>query len=635
MPQGRAPVRQVPWILALLLLWGAHGWSEGRALLAPLPETADRLLIEARVQSVPALASQGWQFDALVHFPRQPQWPARRLRVRLPAGAAAPQVGETWQYAARLEAPADWRGRRALLRDHYSGQARVTDGPLTQRVASSSGGLEGLRARLARRISDRVTDPSAAALLAALAVGATGEVTPRQWQVFNATGITHLVAISGMHVTFFAMLSMAAARRLWTALAGRFPLPRREAFAAAVGVTLALLYALLSGFSVPAQRTVLMLAAFLCAQQCARHTRPAWSIAVALAAVLLYDPFALLGAGFWLSFLAVGCIVLVEGARLVSAAPLAGAVRLQWLVTVTLLPATVAIFGSFAAIGLLANALAIPVFTLLLVPPVLLATACYLLPITPLGWCGDWLVQIAGFAAAWLWPFLTWCAGLPGALWWAQVPWSWFLLAAPAALVAVLPVAPLARVLALALLASAFLLRAPRPPSGELWLDVRGEGRSQVVLLRTRSHMLLWGTGETFGSAGRSFERGAMPWLRAAGYRRLDLWFPGSLSRDVQAAMGLASTLLPVAAVHLPPARGVPPEMHSCDAMRWQWDGLAFEATATPDGRGCELQVLHGRQPSLVLGGEAATSFTPPPGGALALRLDATSLGPRRAALRL
>ncbi len=112
-------------------------------------------------------------------------------------------------------------------------------------------GLDALRARLGRRIADQVDDPAAAALLAALAVGVTGEVSTRQWQVFNATGITHLVAISGMHVTFLALLAMAAARCCWQRLAPRAWLPRRSVFAALVGVTLALLYALLAGFSVP------------------------------------------------------------------------------------------------------------------------------------------------------------------------------------------------------------------------------------------------------------------------------------------------------------------------------------------------------------------------------------------------
>src|SRR5690606_33866500 len=119
-----------------------------------------------------------------------------------------------------------------------------------------------------------------------------------------------------------------------------------------VGIVLALLYALLSGFSVPAQRTVVMLAAFLLARECSRCTRPAWSLAASMWAVLLYDPMAALSAGFWLSFLAVAAIVMLTGARLAPAAPLATAVRVQWLVSIALLPVTVAIFGTFSAAGL-------------------------------------------------------------------------------------------------------------------------------------------------------------------------------------------------------------------------------------------------------------------------------------------
>src|SRR5690606_22399094 len=368
--------------------------------------------------------------------------------------------------------PRDAAQRRLLMRDHLSAQARLVEGPFNQRIATSRGGLDGLRGRLARRIADRVADPSAAALLAALAVGVTGEVTTRQWQVFNATGITHLVAISGMHVTFFAMLSMSAARRLWRRLPVHPLVPRRELFATGVGIVLALLYALLSGFSVPAQRTVVMLAAFLVTRECARCSTPAASVAAAVWAVLLFDPFAALSAGFWLSFLAVGAIVMLAGARLAPGAPLRTAVRVQWLVSVALLPVTVAIFGTFSAVGLLANALAIPVFTLLLVPPVLLATACYLLPAGLGGWCGDLLVDLAAGVCALLWPFLTWCAGLPGALWHAQVPVSWYLVAVPAVLLVLLPVQPLRRAAAMLLLLSVFVLREPRPRAGELWIDV-------------------------------------------------------------------------------------------------------------------------------------------------------------------
>lgn len=554
-----------------------HAQQTASLYSMPWPVAAERVLVEAKVDSVPALDEAGWQFDARVRVIRHPDWPSRRIRIRMARGDGSPEVGQLWQFALRIDPPRDARSHRQLLRDHLAATARVQDGPLTRQLREAPATLDGLRSRLARRISDRTADPAAASLLAALAVGVTGEVTTQQWRIFNATGITHLVAISGMHVTFFAMLSMALARRLWSRLAGLPCVPRRESFAAATGVALALLYALLSGFSVPAQRTVAMLAAFLAMRECGRRTRPAWSVSASLLAVLLFDPMAALSAGFWLSFMAVAAIVLIAGARLVPAPPLAAALHLQWLVTVALLPVTLAIFGSFSAVGILANALAIPTFTFLLVPPVLVATACYLFPSTVAGWCGDQLVDMAAFVAGLLWPALSWCAALPGALWRADVPWSWFLLAPGAVGLVLLPVPYRVRFGALGLLCSVFLLREPRPRAGQLWIDVVDVGASTAVVLRTHSRLLLWGAGETFGSEGRRFEQRILPGLRSSGYPRVELWLPGKLTRDVQAALHVAASELPVRVVLAPDARGVPPEAQPCRPRRWQWDGIAFE----------------------------------------------------------
>jgi competence protein ComEC len=606
-----------------------------RHVAAPLPlEAGERVVVEARILSVPALDESGWQFDARISFPRQREWPPKRWRVRLPASMQGPAPGELWQYALRFDPPRDRREQRLLLRDRMSAQARMVDGKLNVRLEEAGPGIDRLRAHIAHRIADRVADPSAATLLAALAVGVTGDVSTRQWQVFNATGITHLVAISGMHVTFFAMLSMTAARRIWPRLAGLPGMPRRELFTAAVGILLALLYALLSGFSVPAQRTVVMLAAFLVVRECSRASRPAWSVAVALEVVLLFDPLAALSAGFWLSFLAVASIVLLAGARICPGAPLPAAVRLQWLVTVALLPATVAIFGSFSAVGLLANALAIPAFTLLLVPPVLVASALHMLPGSLAGWCGDQLVDLAAAVARAVWPFLSWCAGLPGALWHAQAPASWFLLAAPAALLALLPLARTLRITALLLLASVFLLRDPRPHAGELWIDVPDQGRSSAVMLRTRSRLLLWGTGESFGSRGRAFSRHMVPLVRASGIRRVDLWLPGNLTRDAQAALLAGAAELRVERTLLPPARGLPPEARACDAAQWNWDGVGFEIVPSEDGRSCLLTArVDGH--SIVLGGKQATVLPPAAGTTLTLLLDQSGIRQRRGHLRL
>jgi competence protein ComEC len=424
-------------------------------------------------------------------------------------------------------------------------------------------------------------------------------VSTGQWRIFNATGITHLVAISGMHVTFFAMLCMAAARWGWrrcNALALRC---RRETFAAITGVVLAFAYALLSGFSVPAQRTAVMLAAFLLARACGRVTRPMWSVAVSLVAVLLYDPLAALSAGFWLSFSAVASIVLVAGARLQPAGSLRGAVHVQWVVTAALLPVTVILFGTFSAIGPVVNAAAIPLFTFALVPPVLVATVFYLLPGAISQFIADHLVDLAAWAASTAWPMLTACADLPGALWAAQPNALWLCLAVPAAALLLLPVPVMARGASALLLLAGFFVPAPRPQTGELWLDLFDVGASRALLLRTARHQLLAGAGESFGSSGRRFETRILPTLLRAGGSGLDLWLVQKPDRDTLQAVTMGHARLAVHETLLIEGQKAPPELLPCGARDWEWDGVRFTMGPAPEG--CWLRVQAGSRSLLLI----------------------------------
>src|SRR5690606_21548487 len=114
----------------------------------------------------------------------------------------------------------------------------------------------------------------------------------------------------------------------------------------------------------------------------------------------------------------------------------------------------------------------------------------------------------------------------------------------------------------------------------------------------------------SFGAGGRAFARHVQPLLRAGSHRRIDLWLPGTLTRDSQAALALGGAQLPVERVLLPPARGVPPEMQDCAAEQWEWEGIHFTLAATSDGRGCVLGAgVDAADPVLWLGGGTATGL--------------------------
>jgi hypothetical protein len=166
------------------------------------------------------------------------------------------------------------------------------------------------------------------------------------------------------------------------------------------------------------------------------------------------------------------------------------------------------------------------------------------------------------------------------------------------------------RIASLALLCSVFVLHAARPRSGELWIDARGQGASATIMVRTHAHLLLVGSGETYGSGGHRFARYLLPQLRAAGYAGLDLWLPGMLTRDTQSALMLAAAELPVHVAVVPAAVAAPPELQTCVARRWLWDGIHFALHPGDDGRRCELTAAVGTH-DIVLQADALASGTP------------------------
>ena len=180
-----------------------------------------------------------------------------------------PRVGERWRLLVRLAPLSDTRNfagadpARFAFRDRVHLAGRVLPSRLNLRLALAHASVDSLRARVAARIGDQVADPDAAALLVALSVGLTDRLSADQWRVFNATGTTHLVAISGLHITLFALIAFFVARVAWRWLHWLLPWAHgieREPFAVVLGLAAAGAYSLLAGFSVPTQRTWLMLA---------------------------------------------------------------------------------------------------------------------------------------------------------------------------------------------------------------------------------------------------------------------------------------------------------------------------------------------------------------------------------------
>ncbi|MBL8350862.1 MAG: DNA internalization-related competence protein ComEC/Rec2 [Burkholderiaceae bacterium] len=497
-----------------------------------------------------------------------------------------------------------------------TGYVRVQQGrAAAQRLADDAGyPVQGLRQTVRDAIARRVGDARSAGVLAALVVGDQAAIEREDWDLFRRTGIAHLVSISGVHVTMFAWLAGALGAWAWRRsprLMQWLPAPVAGRW---LGLALATAYALLAGWGVPAQRTVIMLAVAVGLRSLG--WRWPWVLVLATAAVVVtaIDPWALLQPGFWLSFAAVALLMVSEPVRGGerpggAAAILRGHLRTQVVATLGLAPLSLVIFQQLSVVGLVANLFAIPLVTLLITPLALLGMA-----LPPLWTAAGWGVQALTWA-------LSWLAQLPLAVWTAAAPPPWIAVCGlVGALLAVLPAPWVVRGLALPLLLPLLWPPPVRPAEGRFELVAADVGQGTAVLVRTRRHLLVYDTGPQYSRESDAGQRVLLPLLRHRGEPRVDLLVLSH--RDSDHVGGAASLLAghPVAAIRssLEPghpllAGGVP---HApCRAgQRWLWDGVRFEmlhpgdddvaGARKPNALSCVLKATDAAGRSLLLTGD-------------------------------
>ena len=464
--------------------------------------------------------------------------------------------------------------------------------------------VERARQRVRDRIEAQLGATPAAGILAALAVGDQRAISAEEWRLFNRTGVTHLMSISGLHVTLVSGLAALLVGFGWRRVpAAVLRLPARKA-AAGAAIVAALTYTLLAGFAVPAQRTFYMVSVVAAALWCGRIASPARTLALALAVVVLLDPWAPLAPGMWLSFGAVALIFYV--AR--NEPRLAQWGRMQWAITIGLAPAALLLFGQISLAGPLANAVAIPLVSVIVTP---LALVAVVLPL-------DSVLDLAAWLVEWLLVFLEWCAALPGALWQQHVAPLWAaILAVGGAAWILAPRGIPWRASGLALMAPAFALAPPAPAIGEAWITTLDVGQGLAVLVRTASRTLLYDAGPAYGPEADSGGRIVVPLLRASGVRAVDLLV---LTHEDTDHLGGALTLLE--SVEVDALASSLPSGHALNALvrrgarcvagtSWQWDGVRFAFLHPPRGweaarrnnQSCVLRIDTGGS-SMVLTGD-------------------------------
>lgn len=528
------------------------------------------------------------------------------------------KAGQRWQFWLRLKQPHgfmnpggfDYEGWLYQKKIRATGYIRINTKKkqFAKKLDEEAKGygLVILRQNLYEKLKTITATTEYGGILVALAMGERTGINSKQWQVFRATGTSHLVAISGLHVGLLAGFIFFLTRRLWPycgTAALKLASPRAAAISA---LFIAAFYAALSGFAVPAQRALIMLSIVMLSIFSRHKVQSSQIMSFALLSVLLLDPVAVLSAGFWLSFSAVMIISFAASGRLTVDHGWRIWGRLQWRISLALIPLLIFLFQQASLVSPFANLLAIPIVSFLVVPLVLAATAV----VSFFPDLASLLYSFADSILSILWWFLDYLAATSISQWYGAKPSILTLCIASLGVVILLtPRGWPTKYLGVFLVIPLLWPKTLSPGEGEVEITLLDVGQGLAAVVQTKHHALLFDTGPKFS---QSFDTGAavvIPFLRQKNVNKLDMLIVSHEDNDHRG--GLASVQQEVEILKLVSSYDEK-DSEACRAgQRWQWDGVQFEVLNPEDSvkynkrnnASCVLHVRAGNE-SLLLSGD-------------------------------
>ena len=553
-------------------------------------------------------------------------------------------IGDEWQLRVRLKRPRGfvnpagfdyqaWLLRQGIgatgyVLDHRNNQQLIA----TEKLFSFDDWINQQRYQLQQWILSN-SKSSERGILVALLIGDSALVDKNQWLRMQQTGTSHLIAISGLHVGFLAIFGFYFG--LWLGKCIQLVWHRCPALMIAwcCAIVCASFYSALAGFNIPTVRTLIMLVVFYLACLWRRSINVADIFCLALALVVVLDPLAALDMGFWLSFGAVALLLIYFSGRLAAkknvqpwsgfgiANVLGGFIRSQWVMFIGLLVPLSLLVSSVSLVAPIANAVAIPLITFLVVP-LLLGSAAISQAFAE---SSDFLLDIAGWLMEVLKIFLEALLALGG-------KWSSPVIAFSPALailialsccVLLLPKGLFPRGLAWCGLSLGMVLGylIPQPNQPDLTLNVLDVGQGTAVVAQVGKHILVYDTGPKYTD---NFDAGSgivVPYLYAQGIDHIDRLVISHGDMDHAGGLiGVMEKISPVQLLAGEPEK-IPHALQNKFAVKnchkvagWRWQKVEFRflqfpqlAGAKANNHSCVLLISYGDH-HILLPGDIETS---------------------------
>lgn len=603
------------WCLAFVAGWlwaGAYAYLQLRQANLPPEFEGKELLIQGVIAGLPQPDERRVRFDFVLTD--NPEALPARLKLSWYYPKVTLRAGQHWSFKVKLKAvhgllnPGGFDYERWLFTQGIGATGYIRD--------PEHAGLIGqdyfwqnpdvIRQMIAERLSS-LPNLKYIGFLEALTIGKTDQVSQQQWRILRKTGTIHLMAISGSHISLIAGLTYLLVLQLQLSFSVFGISPQRIA-AVASGLT-GLGYALLAGFSIPVQRALLMLIVALVGIVWQRHIRLARLLSIAVLLIVLRDPLAVLAVGFWLSFLAILLIFYSLTGRIAGSRYWNSVLKVHGITALGLAPLLVVFFQQISLIAPLANLIAVPVVSFLIVPPALVAVLSLFIQPDFAAWLFagldfvlDKFYGFLSLLSEWRYSALTGIA--------ASVPAM--CLAGMGLLILFMPRGLPGRSLGCLLCLPLFYSSPPKLTPGTVRMTLLDVGQGLSAVIQTAGHVLIYDTGIKFSEQADSGQSVLLPFLASQGLSHINTLVVSHGDNDhIGGAASLLAEFTPDSLLTSVPGQLADYSPQRClQGRHWIWDGVEFsilapavEGLSGENNNSCVLKIAN-RQGAILLPGD-------------------------------
>lgn len=488
-------------------------------------------------------------------------------------------LGQHWQLGVRLKPPHGYRNpggfdfERYLLSQHIRAVGYVDAKGANKKLARTHSLRAQLLSTMQQRYANDEVNKNALDIILAVSLGASSLLTPEHRALFQQTGTSHLMAISGLHVGMVAMLMFMLASGVGRCYPSIFKHIAKQQIASIAAIAAAFSYSLLAGFSVSTQRSLIMLSVYFLTQYFFIKRSSSVALGLALVVCLIIDPLAIYATSFWLSFGAVFVLLFSLSARLGTPLWYQSWTQAQWVCSLGLIPLTAWYFHGISFTSIISNIIAIPVVSFIVVPSSLLALITIKFTVF-----SQLCVTVAAQTLHWLLLFLHYCA--VGYCYYAlHNPWE-LICASIAALLLLLPNGLRVKHLAVVMLLPLLMPLKKSIIPGHFSLTVLDVGQGLACVVRTTNHTVLFDTGPRFEQfdSGRQI---VVPYCQFVGIKKFDTIVVSHADNDHSGGLGAIVRMMRHGGVYTSDIEALQAQVKlplmQCDKhVHWQYDGVQF-----------------------------------------------------------